>query len=314
MAARHILSTISVLFLAGSAVLLFFLLLAGVRDSVPLNELYWIQFDTNSIQSSLNLPNPVRWTSYNYCGVNSDGHNSDCTKTKAAFPFTPQDAFDTTSGIPQDFITHRRTYYYLTRIAYGFFIGVLFFDVVALAFTALACCSKLGAGLVSSFTFIAFVFAAAAAAMQTAAFVKGKNQLNDLGYNAKIGVKMIAFTWTIVALLFLTWLLMSIACCSKGRGEAGSGWSGRRRKSSAAVIDPVTGEPQAKRGFFNFSRKNNVEGEQKNYASSFERSDPPPPPLSNAGFFKTNRRKDNDASSYYAENAPIAPPHHNQVN
>lgn len=312
----------SVLCLAGTSVLLYFILLAGVRDSVPLNEVYWIQFPTTAISSSIDIPNPVRWTFYNYCGVNSEGHSVNCTSTSAAFPFTPQDAFQTTEGIPSDFIDHRNTYYYLTRIPYGFLIAVIFFVFLALVFSLISCCSRIGAGFVSFFSGLAFIFGAAAMAMLTAAYVKAKHQLHKGGIEATLGVKMFAFSWTIVALLLISWILMSLACCfgsshnSRRRkreaaalGSEKRGWFQSRRKSSATAVpvDPVTGATESKsnRGFFNWSRKND---DQKNYASSFERIDPPAAtdssnPMS-AGFFKTNRRRDNDQSSYYAENVP----------
>lgn len=288
------------------------MLLAGVHDSIPLNQIFWLQFDTDTITSASSfsyIPNPARWTFYNYCGVDSSGHNQDCTSTKAAFPFTPQDAFGTSNGIPASFIDHRRTYYYLTRIAYGFFIVAIVFVFWAFVFSAFSFCSSIGSAIVSFFSGLAFIFAAAAASMDTAAYVKARNNFHKDGINASLGVKMFAFAWTVVALLFLSWLLMTFTCCLGGtrkmreRRERESalasqkqgGWFQKHRKSSstAVPIDPVAVEaPKSRRGMFNWSRKNENHydnaSDQKQYASSFERSEPP---VSNAPapmFFKTN--------------------------
>lgn len=288
------------------------MLLAGVRDKTPLNQLFWIEFDTSNIQSESvsYIPNPVRWTFYNYCGVSSNGRNFNCTSTSAAFPFTPQEAFDTTTGIPEDFITNRDTYYYLTRISYGFYIATIFFVIVSLFFNIAACFSRLGAALSSAFTFFGLLFGTASAAMQTAAFVLGRNKLNNIGASAKLGVKMHAFAWTVVALLLLSFILLTFACCSR---ESGSGFGGGRRRSGRSANTPIVsvdGTPAAEKnngGFFGFGR-NSEPKPKKNYASSFERTmDPPSPHPMSAGFFKVNKRKENDASSYYAENEPANP-------
>lgn len=238
-----------------------------------------------------NLPNPVRWTLYNYCGV-QDGKNYECTDTSAAFPFTPQTAFGTTEGIPQDFIENRDTYYYLTRISYGFYIAVIFFTVVALFLTFFGCISRLGSALAAALTFLALLFQMATSAMETAAYVMARNKLNDAGYDAHLGVKMMAFTWTATACLLLAFILLTMSCCSKRDKN-------RRRRESVLDDDDETKSG----GFFGLGRK----GKKKNYASSFERSVEPPSnhPL-HAGFFKMNRKRDNDASSYYAEQG--APP------
>jgi hypothetical protein len=47
----------------GAVVLLFFVILAGVRDSVPLNETFFLSADISSFKSNVNTPS----------GISSDG-------------------------------------------------------------------------------------------------------------------------------------------------------------------------------------------------------------------------------------------------
>lgn len=295
--------------------MLFFILLAGVKDSNPLNKFYFVEFETTNIATTaegIYIPNPVRWTPYNYCAV-QDGLNVNCTKNHIAYSFLPQDSFKTTTGIPSDFIDNRDTYHYLSRIPYGFYLGVIFFAVVSLFFSLFGCLSRLSAAIAAAFTFIALLFGTTSAALYTAVYVMGRNKFKNSGVEAHIGVKMFAFMWTVVALLLIAFILLSLSCCNHERRPSGSsttksgGFFSKKNKNAGPVVDE-TGVPVSKPGFFSLSKHQEVdprapEGTSRNYASSFERTVDPPAsnhPMS-AGFFKINKRKD-ETSSYYGEN------------
>lgn len=259
--------------------MLFFILLAGVRESTPLNEIFFIQFDTNEISS--NLPNPVRWTLYNYCGVSSNGKNIDCSPTTAGIAFQPQNTFGTTNGIPSDFIDNRDTYYFLTKIGFAFYIITAGFAVISLFMSLFSCFSRLGGAISAFFGFLALLFVAAASSMMTAAFVMARNQFTDNGISANIGVKAFSFTWAVTASLLLSFILLCCACTTGGSGRH----YGRRKSSGLenSSTSPLKRE------------------------SSFERTYDNEKPRGR-GFFNVSRRKEEQPTSFFAENNANPPP------
>lgn len=112
-----------------------------------------------------------------------------------------------------------------------------------------------------------------------------------------------AFGWTVVALLFLTWILSTAACLVGAKNkkrqhqreevnvydhEKSGGFFSRRRKSSSAAVpidSTIDYHKSATSGnthkpalfFWNNNKRNNNPNMQKEYASSFERIDAPHP-------------------------------------
>lgn len=264
----------------GSAlVMLFFIILAGVRDSTPLNEIFFLEFDTDSIAD--NLPNPVRWTLYNYCGVSSNGKNIDCSSTTAGIAFQPQVTFGTTNGIPSDIIDNRDTYYYLTKIGFAFYLIVTPLTFFSLVLSIFGCFSRFGAACAAFIEFVALLFCTATSCMMTAAFVKARNAFTDNNISAHLGVKAFAFTWAVTALLMITFALL---CCSCTGGSNGRSF-GRRNKvgNEESSTSPLKRE------------------------SSFERIYDHDKPRGR-GFFNVSRRKQEQPTGFFSENMTNPPP------
>lgn len=263
--------------------------MAGSQNASPLNKFYWLQADTSGISGA---PSTTRWTLYNRCEV-SGGDNVHCTKTTAAYPFDPVRNFGTSTGVPSALADHRKTYYYETRFAFAFYLIAIFFDFFAFVFSFVGIPSRLGSGLSALSDILAFVFSAAASALITACYVKAKNAFKDDGHSAKLGVKMFAFTWTVVFLHILCFFFSCCACAGRKKSygsddayyssSAVGGFSGTslRRNRSEKEIGST---PAQKRGFFHVKRKDteyDSESQQpvigsaaQNDASSFERSSP----------------------------------------
>jgi hypothetical protein len=162
---RPLIGLISLILLAGGVLLQLLVILAGTSNSRPLNLVYFLQTTTAGIPGARN---PSQWTPFYICGADGHGHNANCGKAIPALPFNPpgKSNFDTTRGIPVDFLgTHK--YYYLSRFAFAFFLISLFFSVMALFTGLLALCTRLGAYLSSLTTFIALGFQLLAAALMT---------------------------------------------------------------------------------------------------------------------------------------------------
>jgi len=228
MAARPILGLISLILLAGGIVLQFLVILSGAVSGSPENQIYFLQASTNGI--SPQPRNPSRWTFFAICGVDSNGHNSNCGSVVPALPFDPpaRSNFGTTNGVPAQFIgTH--SYFYLSRFMFAFYLIALFFAVVSFFTGLLALCTRLGSLLSGFNTMIAFFFQALAAALMTAWTVKGRNAFRSNGQSASLGVKAYGFTWAAFACFFLA----SITFCLGGRSsDSGTTRSGFGRKRS----------------------------------------------------------------------------------
>lgn len=70
----------SMILIAGSIVLLFFVVLSGVKHTSPLKQTYFLQADTSSFSGSGRTLS--QWTYFYVCGAN----NEDCGKPVPALP------------------------------------------------------------------------------------------------------------------------------------------------------------------------------------------------------------------------------------
>jgi hypothetical protein len=99
-----ILGLISLILVAGGIVLQFLVILSGAISGSPESQIYFLQTSTNGI--SPQPRNPSRWTFFSVCGVDANGHNTDCGAIVPALPFDPphRDNFGTSTGVPAAFL------------------------------------------------------------------------------------------------------------------------------------------------------------------------------------------------------------------
>lgn len=163
-----ILAITALILTAGGIVLQFFIILSGINSS-PLNLVYFLQTSTNGITGAAGSRgaglNPARWTYLAICGADGS-RNVNCSSKGAAIPFDLPRNFGTTQGVPQQFID-ANYYYYLSRVAWAFYLIALFFAVVTFFISLLAICARLGAYLTGFFGLIAFMAQAIAASLMT---------------------------------------------------------------------------------------------------------------------------------------------------
>ncbi|KAF1966925.1 SUR7-domain-containing protein [Bimuria novae-zelandiae CBS 107.79] len=222
MVARPILGSIALFFLAGGLLLHWFLVLSGGVNSAPENRFYFLQASTGGIA---NTRNPSRWTFWAICGVDDAGHNANCGSPVPALPFDPPRNFGTQNNVPESFIG-TKTYYYLSRFMFAFYLISFFFAHIALFTGLLALFSRLGGYLSALTTFVALFFQVIAAALMTAWVAKGRDAWRSAGFESKIGTILMAFAWA----TFACYLLSSILFCLGG--TTGRESSGVRRKRS----------------------------------------------------------------------------------
>ncbi|KAB8261169.1 SUR7/PalI family-domain-containing protein [Aspergillus pseudonomiae] len=239
---RVLLGFLGLFFTAGALLLMFLTLLGGARNSIPLNEIYFLQVDTSNIPGA---PALSRWTFWNICAVGSNG-KSDCGSSYPDFPFDPPSHrnFDTTTNIPAAFIG--TNHYFLTsRFTFPFLIIALFFGVVSLFTGFLAMCTRIGSYISSLMAWIALIFQIITTCLMTAVFVQGRNKFNGNGQRASLGAKSFGFMWTSVACLLIACILY---CLGGSIGGKESGYSGREHR---------------RRGFFTSQRSTSVQSNKE---------------------------------------------------
>lgn len=195
---------LNLILLAGTALLLIFVILSGSTDHFPFNRFYWVRGETSSISGAYD---ESAWT---FWGVCEYGNYSNC-KVGPAYPISPVDNFGTSQSVPSDFVDNRDTFYYLTRFAFAFFLIALGFVFFALLVDFLGFCFTVIDKVVMVFVVIALIFVAGGAAMETAAIVLAKNAFSNNGNLAHVGVKMLGMVWAAVACMFIVFFL---TCCA----------------------------------------------------------------------------------------------------
>lgn len=219
----------SIVLLAGSIVMLLFIILSGVTDTSPLNKTYFLQAETQGITGARDV---TQWTYFYFCGPN----NQDCGKAHPAPAFGKAWSSDP-SGAPSQLVGHSgddttsKKYYYMWRFGWVFFLITLFFTVAAFFSGFLACCGRLGAAISGLVSLVALFFSSVAISLMTATFVMARNAFHSNGQSAKVGTYAFGFAWGSWAALFIATVLF----CLGLRGDKSSGGtssrSWRRRRS-----------------------------------------------------------------------------------
>ncbi|KAI1309684.1 SUR7/PalI family-domain-containing protein [Xylaria venustula] len=226
-----VLAPLSLILLAGAAVLLFFVILSGITHTSPLRQTYFLSADTSGISGARAV---TQWTYFRICGQG----NSDCGHARPDPPVGW--AWDGNPGganLPERLIgsygghTTSQTYFYLWRFGWVFYLLSLFFTIVAFFTGFVACCGRLGSAIAGTMSTVALFFHTVAAALMTATFVKMRDQFNHVGRDAHIGVYAFGFTWGAWAALFIATVLFCVGIRGKKDNYAtgGSRWSRRKR-------------------------------------------------------------------------------------
>ena len=196
-------------FILGSGLLMFFVALSGANTSSLLLKLYWLEADTTGF-AQIGF-NETRWYDYRLCSVNKvTGEALFCIDSRVAEPFDPATNFGISDAMPTEFIKHRDTYYYLSRVGWSLAIAGLFFIVLSLVpgfFNLLMNdCSTMLIWL-AVFTWVSFILVAVSASLYTACYVKAVKAFHDDNRSAKLGVKLFAFIWTSAFMLLVNCII-----------------------------------------------------------------------------------------------------------
>lgn len=227
--------------------MLFFVILGGVKSKSPLNHTYFLQADTSGITGAKDVS---QWTYLYICGEG----NTDCGKAHPALPFGAAwdgNADEAPSALIGKYGGNTTSYYfyYMWRFGWVFYLLALFLEICAFFTSFLACCGRLGAGIASLITLLAFVFLSVAVSLMTATFVKARKIFRADDRDAKLGTYAFGFSWAALAALFLSLILLCMGTASGRRQRAGApdgamgaaavpsrrGWGRRRNNSRRSV-------------------------------------------------------------------------------
>ncbi|KAL8913586.1 MAG: hypothetical protein Q9171_001670 [Xanthocarpia ochracea] len=218
MTARPALALVSLILIAGAALLIFLTLLGGAIDRNPTNQFYFLEANTEGLGNAAPL---TRWTFWSTCSVN-DGRNV-CPGVRAAYPFDPRRNFETED------IFGGRKYYLETRFMFAFVIIGLFFAVCALFLGVLAIVSRIGSFLTSATCSIALFFQTVTAALMTAAYVQGRDAFRAADRTASLGRYNFGFMWAAVACLFLATVMLCVGGVTGKKDKTYSSRTGGRK-------------------------------------------------------------------------------------
>lgn len=195
---RKFLSCLLVVCVMGAVTALVFVNISGTSNDNFVSNFYFSEVEGT-----------YRWTMYGVCQQVDNGAIQ-CSSPSPAYPYSPAENFSF-NNIPEEFRSQRNTYYYLLRIAYGFFLVGLLFSVLSLIVVILPGCS-MGhrTGLpATTMLFMTFLFATVAATLDTVAHMKGVRVFTNAGFRANIGRNMFICMWTGAGLMF-------VAACALG--------------------------------------------------------------------------------------------------
>ncbi|KAK2075333.1 hypothetical protein P8C59_009466 [Phyllachora maydis] len=208
--------------LAGSVVMLFFVVLSAVDVATPLSATYFLRADTSGITGA----RPVsQWTYFYVCG---DG-NTDCGPAEPALPLGHAWAADPPVAPPAALLgsygggTTSYYFWYMWRFGWVFYLLGLFFDVLAFFSGFVACFGRLGSAVAALTSAIALFFLSIAVSMMTAVFVKMRDAFLADGRDATLGRYAFGFSWGAWAALLLATALFGVGIRRAGASAAGAG-------------------------------------------------------------------------------------------
>jgi len=196
--------------LGGALVMMFFVILSGVKNSTPLNKTYFLQADLSKVPGAQPT---TQWTFFYICGDD----NQNCGSAHPALPFGYA-WINGTDNVPAELVgshgsnTTSQYYFYMWRFGWVFYLIGLFFGVLTL-FTGILSCTRIGSGLSGMMALVATFFTTLAAILMTVEFVKARDVFNANGMTASLGRYAFGFTWGAVAALFLASLGFFGGCC-----------------------------------------------------------------------------------------------------
>ncbi|EAQ89572.1 hypothetical protein CHGG_06191 [Chaetomium globosum CBS 148.51] len=241
---------VALILIAGSLVLLWFVILSGVTHTSPLRQTYFLRADTSGIEGARSIS---QWTFFKVCG---DG-NTDCGPSRPGLPLGDAWASNARNA-PSELIgshgndTTSYFYWYMWRFGWVFFLIALFFEVLAFFSGFLALCSRLGSMFTGLISLVALFFLTLAVSLMTATFVKMRDVFIREGRDASLGRYAFGFSWGAWALLLISTILFCLAR--------------NKRKDTAATVAPAPGAAGRSRRVWPWQKRTDGRRVKEDYA------------------------------------------------
>ncbi|KAI6708612.1 hypothetical protein JHW43_008871 [Diplocarpon mali] len=213
---RGIAGSLSLILIGGALVLMFFVVLSGVKDTTPLNKSYFLRADTSSFPGSGRAES--YWTFWKMCA--SPGGS--CGATVPAMPLGYA-WVGGSDGVPSVLTggkgknTTSDYYYYLWRFGWVFYLMSIALTGFTFLLSLLAPCSRLASGISGTFLAFSLFWFSLAASLMTAVFVKARNEFRSAGIDSQIGKYAFGFTWGAWAAMFLATIFLFLGCGASSR-------------------------------------------------------------------------------------------------
>ncbi|KAI0434488.1 SUR7/PalI family-domain-containing protein [Xylaria sp. FL1042] len=234
--------------------------IGNIRRNTILDDIYIFKLDLSNIlpqsaPTGLSLQNSVAKTLglhdfyqvglWNFCEGYNDGQGvTHCSKPNAAFWFNPVKIIldELLSGASIALPSEINDILNILRIAFhimfGFFLGGLVLDAVLLVSSPIVLYSRwwsLPAGILSGLAALVVVVGAILGTVIAYVFRAALNSQPDLGVDASIGTRMIAFQWTAAGFNLLAFLIHAgLGCCCTSRRDLRTGRKGGRATQQSA--------------------------------------------------------------------------------
>ncbi|KAI1284006.1 SUR7/PalI family-domain-containing protein [Xylaria sp. FL0933] len=199
----------------------------------------------NSVAKTLGLHDFYQVGLWNFCEGYNDGQGiTHCSKPNAAFWFNPVKIIldELLSGASIALPSEINDILNILRIAFhvmfGFFLGGLILDGVLLVTSPIVLYSRwwsLPAGLLSGLAATVVIVGAILGTVIAYVFRAALNSQPDLGVEASIGTRMIAFQWTAAGFNLLAFMFHAgLGCCCTSRRDLRTGRRGGRAMQPSA--------------------------------------------------------------------------------
>ncbi|KAH9211847.1 SUR7/PalI family-domain-containing protein [Leptodontidium sp. 2 PMI_412] len=215
---RGALGIVSLVLIGGALVMMFFVVLSGVKDTTPLNKTWFLRADTSSFPGAGRAES--YWTFWRICATGG----GQCGSTVPALPFGYA-WVGGSEGVPNGLTgprgkgTTSNYYYYLWRFGWVFYLMSLVLTSFTFLTSALAPCSRLAAGFSGAFLAFSLFWFSLAASLMTVVFVKARDEFHDAGISASIGRYAFGFTWGAWAAMFLATVFLFMGCGVSRKGD-----------------------------------------------------------------------------------------------
>ncbi|RKF57280.1 Protein SUR7 [Erysiphe neolycopersici] len=203
---KHHVEVAALILISGTIVLIFFVILSGVRDVPPFNRTWFLQVDSSGITGSKR--SLTQWTYFFIC----DAHNQNCGSPVPALPI----GYGWQGGnqdVPSSLVG--KYFYFLWRFGWVSYLMALFFVSLGWLVAIVSVWTRLGSVISGVLITFAFFWHSIAASLMTTAFVKARDSFLHVGIVAKVGPYAFGFTWGAWVALLLSMIMLYLGLINK---------------------------------------------------------------------------------------------------